>query len=71
MSLLGGPFGDELGGGASGDERLALLDNVKLKLAGGGGLSAAPLHQSSVAGYRRHSPVGDIVQSMVSGDIAI
>ena len=41
---LGGPFGDELGGGAFGERSLALLI-VKLKLRGGGGIRAAPLHQ--------------------------
>jgi len=34
---LGGPFGDELGGGAFGERSLALLI-VKLKLRGGGGI---------------------------------
>jgi len=43
---LGEAPGDEPGG-ASGDERLALLI-VKLKLRGGGGLLAVPLHQRSV-----------------------
>jgi len=44
---LGGPFGNELGGGASGERSLALLI-VKLKLRGGGGIRAAPLHQLPV-----------------------
>jgi len=48
----GGPLGDELGGGASGDERLTLLDNAKLKLRGGGGLLASPLHHRPVVAFR-------------------
>ena len=58
---LGGPFGDELGGGASGERSLALLI-VKLELRGGGGLSAAPLHQSPVAGFQ-HRDLSKISKS--------
>jgi len=58
---LGGPFGDELGGGASGERSLALLI-VKLELRGGGGISAAPRRRAfrgaappeSSAGFQRH-----------------
>ena len=49
---LGGAPGVELVGGASCGERSLALLIVKLELRGGGGLSAAPLHQSPVAGFR-------------------
>jgi len=52
---LGGPFGDELGGGAFGERSLALLI-MKLKLRGGGGIRAAPLHQLLVVFLCRKHP---------------